>query len=388
MNKPKLLYASPFPPQKSGISDYSQTLVYGLKEYFDVTLLIDNDKLEQQELYRDFNVKIYGKDKINFEAFEYKIYNIGNNPYYHSYIYDCAIKHPGTIILHDFILYYLVVGYYQDKKKVYSKIYELEGAKGIHLIKKALKTNKKDFLEYKELAHLFPLNKEIANSNNLIIVHSQCNYNKLRKINEHADVKKINHISLIRENEPIMDRKTLFKKYNIPSDSCIIASFGFIASTKLNSVICRVVAKLNQAIEKKVVYLMVGEGTYADSLLGENIKKTGLVNINEFNSYISHSDLIINLRYPSMGETSGALIRALAMGKLCVVSNDAWFSELPDDVVIKLKNANIKDELRETISNFLNAPEKFKQLGKNAKAYIEKEHNLQHISKQIAEFIL
>lgn len=39
MNKPTLLYVSPFWPQKSGISEYSEMLVPGLVTCFDVTLL-------------------------------------------------------------------------------------------------------------------------------------------------------------------------------------------------------------------------------------------------------------------------------------------------------------------------------------------------------------
>ena len=91
-------------------------------EFFDITLLIDNYKLAQKELYNNFNVKIFGQDKINFRDYKYKIYNIGNNPYFHSNIYNCAINFPGVVILHDFILYYLLVGYYQDKEILYSKI--------------------------------------------------------------------------------------------------------------------------------------------------------------------------------------------------------------------------------------------------------------------------
>ena len=46
MKKPSLLYASPFAPMKSGISDYSEILVYALKNEFEITLLIDDYKLE------------------------------------------------------------------------------------------------------------------------------------------------------------------------------------------------------------------------------------------------------------------------------------------------------------------------------------------------------
>ena len=47
-------------------------------------------------------------------------------------------------------------------------------------------------------------------------------------------------------------------------------------------------------------------------------------------------DVLVNLRSPTMGETSGAVIRGLALGKPMLVSDVGWFSELPDEAVLKI----------------------------------------------------
>ena len=47
-------------------------------------------------------------------------------------------------------------------------------------------------------------------------------------------------------------------------------------------------------------------------------------------------DVHVNLRSPTMGETSGTAIRALTLGKPLVVTDAGWFSELPDDVALKV----------------------------------------------------
>lgn len=121
MEKKKLLYVSPFPPEKSGISDYSEILVYQLRDKYEITLLIDNYKLTNKKMYDDFEVVIYWKDRIEFEKFDYILYNIGNNPFYHSYIYELCLTHPGMVILHDCVLYYLVAGYYEKKKRYFPR---------------------------------------------------------------------------------------------------------------------------------------------------------------------------------------------------------------------------------------------------------------------------
>ena len=56
----------------------------------------------------------------------------------------------------------------------------------------------------------------------------------------------------------------------------------------------------------------------------------------EFPAYFAAVDCLVNLRYPSAGETSGTLIRALEAGKPVAVSDYAQFAELPDDCVVKI----------------------------------------------------
>jgi glycosyltransferase involved in cell wall biosynthesis len=48
------------------------------------------------------------------------------------------------------------------------------------------------------------------------------------------------------------------------------------------------------------------------------------------------SDVLVNLRHPTMGETSGSVVRGLSLGKPLVVSDVGSFSELPDDVALKV----------------------------------------------------
>ena len=68
-NKPKLLYASPFPPLKSGISDYSVALVKALEKEFDITLYTDNYEVTDEAL-KDFPKLKYWVDDIDFDSFD------------------------------------------------------------------------------------------------------------------------------------------------------------------------------------------------------------------------------------------------------------------------------------------------------------------------------
>lgn len=383
----KLLYASPFPPMKSGISDYSEVLVYGLKEHFDITLLIDDYRLENKRLYQDFKVKVYRKDPLVFNLFDHWVYNIGNNPHYHSYIYECALKKPGLIILHDFIAYYLTVGFYRDRSALYSKIYQMAGAAGIDLIMRHTK-RQEHLLECKELAPKLPLNRELINSENKIMVHSNYSYERVSSIiDDKRRLRKINQIEQVGDKEKFIPKNGLFKKYRIPVDKSIIASFGHIDPTKLNHVVCEATNLLNDTFQGNLIYLCVGEGDYIDNHLNPNIIRTGRVSLPEFNSFIRHSDIIVNLRSPSMGETSAAVIRALGIGKPCIVSDDAWFSELPDDIVVKISNKDLKKDLRDSLFRLLKSPDLMETISQRARDYIRREHGIRMISDKMADFL-
>jgi glycosyltransferase involved in cell wall biosynthesis len=53
-------------------------------------------------------------------------------------------------------------------------------------------------------------------------------------------------------------------------------------------------------------------------------------------SLMASADVAVNLRHPTMGETSGSVIRALSLGKPLVVSDVGWFGELPGDVALQV----------------------------------------------------
>jgi glycosyltransferase involved in cell wall biosynthesis len=390
-HKKSLLYASPFQPMASGISDYSEVLIYGLKRYFDITLLIDDYRLTNKRLYKDFDVKIYKNNPRVLNSFDFRIYNMGNNPQFHSYIYEAALVCPGLIILHDVVLYYLIIGFYQNKGILYSKIYEMVGALGLHLIKNPSKCGE-NLLERKALAPYLPLNSELLESGSKIMVHSDYAYQKISGVVKGPNrIKKINmidHVASIRNENSLIEKGVLFHKYGIPENALILASFGYIDKTKLNHLICQIVTSLNDKFDNKLVYLMVGEGNYVDAHLGAHVRKTGYVDLAEFNSFIKHSDIVINLRHPTMGETSAAVIRALGLGKPCIVSDDAWFSELPDDVVIKVVNLNIEKALYEQIIHLFREPNLIEAISRRAKEYIQREHGLTRISSEIFEFMI
>ena len=70
--------------------------------------------------------------------------------------------------------------------------------------------------------------------------------------------------------------------------------------------------------------------------LGDEVIREDYVTEERFWSLMAASTVCVSLRAPTMGETSGAAIRALSLGRPLIVSDLGWFSELPGDVALKV----------------------------------------------------
>jgi len=295
-------------------------------------------------------------------------------------MYEMIQKYQGYIILHDFVLYYLTIGYYAEQQKLLQKVYELEGTKGIQIVKDSLKKNTDiDLIQHKDIAAQLPMNKEVLELAKGIFVHSEYTKNLVKKVASQKEVYKIHLVqSLLEKN---MKKEILHKLFSIEPEAFIVGSVGYIAETKQNRLACLAVNHYNACHDKKMHYVMIGEGDYVDDLLGQYIHKTGFIENEDFYSAMADCDLILNLRYPYHGESSATLLQCMAMGKICVVTDIGWFSELPDDAVVKESVGLTVEKLSETIelaiSGQLNAKKKV------AMEYVANECDAKNIGEKI-----
>ena len=129
--------------------------------------------------------------------------------------------------------------------------------------------------------------------------------------------------------------------------------------------------------------LLVGEATERFEL-DRRLERLGLggdelireqwVSEQRFRSLMAACDVLVNLRSPTMGETSGSVIRGLALGKPMLVSDVGWFAELPDDVALKIP---VDDYEVPTIAGALElAADHGAELGSAASAYVHEAHDL------------
>lgn len=379
IHKNKLAYFSPLQPQRSGISDYSAELLPYLNEYYDIILIVDEETCQNEF----FNIK-FEKQNLNwflenYQLFDRILYQIGNNPF-HTYMLDALNQIPGVIVLHDFFLsgLYAYEETIANKNNFWSE--ELYTSHGY----KALIARDNQNIEKVKLD--FPVNFTSINKAMGVIAHSNFSkdlFFKYYGINVSNEWTKIPLLRVSSDNFlKVRNRKEL----NLTKNDFIICSFGFLDFTKLNHrlIMAFYQSKLSKLLNCKLIF--VGENNASE--YGKNIKDTikkykltdnvvitGWVDENTFKDYLSISDVTVQLRTTSRGETSAAVLDSMNYGCATIINANGSMSELPNDSVYMI-NDNFEDvELIEVLEKLYDDEECRKLLGKNAKEAIKTQHD-------------
>jgi glycosyltransferase involved in cell wall biosynthesis len=179
---------------------------------------------------------------------------------------------------------------------------------------------------------------------------------------------------------------------NVAGDP-LIGCFGFLNMNKRIPQLLEAFASFRQRHPGARLLLVGGVGERFD--VGRRLERLGLTDGVQRIDYVPEErmwslmaacDVLVNLRYPTMGETSGSVIRALSLGKPLLVSDVGWFSELPDDAALKVP---VDEYEVPTIEAALAlATEHAAPLGAAARAYIEREHSLPAVADAYARALV
>jgi glycosyltransferase involved in cell wall biosynthesis len=314
----KVAYYSPMPPERSGIADYSAHLIPALRERLDV-----------QVVRRGRTRPARGSDL--------SLYHVGNNPDAHGWIVDALRKERGVVVLHDFVLHHLVAGLTIGRRDGHGYLDAMEREGGVvgRLLGHGVLDKRIPPL-WESRPEDYHLAGEVLDLATGLIVHSRYVEERARAAGYEGPVWRIPHPAW-----PVTGRVLSGSE---PQGSPLIGSFGNVNASKRIPQLLEAFARLRRERPDARLLLVgaVSPGFDLDrrlqrlGLSGEGITREAYVEEDRLWSLMAACDICINLRSPTMGETSGSVIRQLSLGKPVVVSEVGWFSELPDDVALKV----------------------------------------------------
>ncbi len=312
----RLAYYSPMPPEQSGIADYSALLVPALEERIDVEVVRRGRKRAPR-----------GTDLA--------LYHVGNNPDAHAWIVDALRRQPGVVVLHDFVLHHLVAGMTVGRRDGHGYLDLMEREHGVvgRLLAHGVLDKRIPPLWESRPAD-FPLASFVLERATGLIVHSHYVRDRVSAAGYAGPIGVVPHPAW---PVPAVERQEV-------AAGPVVGCFGVVNSSKRIQELLRAFAEVRQEHDD-VTLLLVGPtspGFDLDrrlqrlGLADEGLVREGWVDELRLWSLMAGCDALVNLRHPTMGETSGSVIRGLSLGKPLVVSDVGWFSELPDDVALKV----------------------------------------------------
>src|SRR5215213_5160260 len=200
---PKIAWLSPFPPQKSGIANYSYWLTKALQAHFCIDLYYD-DEPPSEAIRNEFNVYPLSVFARQRESYDEVIYHLGNHTGFHKEIYKLAWNYPGTVVLHDYNINAFMhdAFYCQNEEQFYKQaLLEGYGDEGLEEFQALTGGRSLDTAR-------FPLSHAVVGRSRKVIVHHRWVKNQFAN-NLHIEV-----VPLLAklDHRPSVEELKLFKK--------------------------------------------------------------------------------------------------------------------------------------------------------------------------------
>src|SRR2546426_8066431 len=353
----RVAFFSPLPPSPSGIADYSQALLEHLKRLVDVEVFSDASRA------------------FHPEEFDLALYQVGNNPH-HAFVYETALQHPGVVVMHESNLHHLIADLTIKRGDWNAYLQEAEFNGGRQALEYAQRVKALEVgPDYEGLS----MTRRLLESSEALIVHSRFMQEEMRSAGFEGPIARIPHGAWV----PDIDRQAYRERLGLDEKTPLVGIFGHLKPYKRIAESLRAFRRLLR-VEPRAKMILVGEkhpDFQVDSLIRSldlwgAVRVLGFTPIEDFTGYIAASDIVLNLRYPTVGETSGSLLRALGLGRAVVVSEVGAFVELPDDICLKVPvGAGEEDLIFEYMNLLVSRRDVARSLGAHAHAYVERKCN-------------
>lgn len=353
----RLAYYSPMPPSRSGIADYSALLLPALRQRIQEVVVAEPGR--------------------HAPSADVTVYHVGNDPDAHGWIVDALRRRPGVVVLHEFVLHHLVAGITLGRKnaRAYFEAMEREFGVAGRLIALGVADNLLPLI-WETQPERFPLAGTVLDLAEGVIVHSRYVEARAREWGYEGGLWRIPHPAWPHDpvkpadlhGEPLIGcfgYQNMNKR--IPQ---LLEAFAYLRTKRPGARLLLVGAAAERFdLDRRLERLGLG---------GEALIRRDYVPEEELWPLMAACDVLANLRSPTMGETSGSVIRALSLAKPMLVSDVGWFSELPDGVALKVPVDEY--EVPTIVAALELAAEHGAELGTAALEYVRREHDLDRVA--------
>jgi glycosyltransferase involved in cell wall biosynthesis len=321
----------------------------------------------------------------SLRSFDACVYQIGNNRL-HAAAYRAALETPGIVVLHDAVLHHLLLGLLSEQEYRDEFVFNYGGwhsgiADALWRDRGHAMTDDRYFR--------YPLLRRLGEASRAVIVH---NPNAARLAREAlppsspaVEVVEVPHYVDVPQIPPEREIAAKREELGIPAGALVISCFGYMRPPKrLHSVLEAI-----RHISAPCRVLVVGEFVSADyeASLGDLLSDPRVIRLPyvpdaEFWKLAALTDVCVNLRYPSVGETSGVAMKLMSAGKPVLVTGGEEYCRFPELAVVRVDSGEAEAEM---LAHFLHAlatdAEMRAVVGETAAAYVREHHSLERAAE-------
>jgi glycosyltransferase involved in cell wall biosynthesis len=307
------------------------------------------------------------------------VYHIGNSAA-HAYVYRAALRKPGVVFLHDWSLHHLVLGETVEKGDVAAYLKEMRrahGEAGTFVGRQVARGLGGDILPA-----LFPLNDRLLEGSLAVVALTGfIAARAARRLPGRPVLHLPHHLALPVDPPP--SRAEARRALGLPQDALLVTAPGLATAAKGLDAAVRAVAELRRT--RSSLRLVVA-GDVAKDLplrawaraagLGEALLVTGRLGLEDFVRHLCAADVVLALRFPSHGEMSGALVRALGVGRpVLVTAGSPAALEFPEGAVVPVDpGAQAEAELVALLEALLASADLRDRIGRAAREHVRRHH--------------
>ena len=322
------------------------------------------------------------------------VYNLGNHLPFHKQIWELSRRRPGITILHDFVMRNFLVDYFieesREPEKYFAAMRRHYGPAGAKEARLGF-TGAHPLVWETPRAAEFPLFEEVIDGALGVVVHAQFLEQRVRAVFS-GPVLRLGLPHDVAGLGLSLSRADL----NVPEDAILLVTIGHVNLSKRIPQIIETLAAMDD-LRGRIHYLIVGPWTpnqkpawddlIAKHGLGETVHFTGYASDELLHACVRHADICLNLRYPAMEGASGSAVEEMLHGKPIIVNDVGFYSELPDNAVLKIKPGAEKEQLAPAIRRLVGDAKYRRRLAANALKYANAHFRASLYAQGMLDFI-
>ncbi|MEX0983972.1 MAG: glycosyltransferase family 4 protein [Actinomycetota bacterium] len=351
-----IAFCSPLPPAPTGVATYARAVLDGLEE---------TGFTRRHDVARLWPMNARARHRVHNA--DIGVYQIGNNVEFHGEIYEASVMDPGVVVVHDLGLDGLLGGL----GRMGNKLSEYARMEALSSTTKLAATG--DPLESHSCA-------QVVRRARAVIVHSQFARDHLLRLGCLTPIFVAPHPLVERDADIVRAeaRSTRLLAKVARGDEIVVGVAGDLNESKGIGELLRCL----RSIRSNVRLVLVGRVTpywdvraeIRDAAVASKVTVVANASDDDFLAWLCAFDILVNLRFPHRGETSGSLVRALHVGVPTIVSGVGTYLEVPEDAVHRIP-AGPPDpgELADAIDTLATDPSLRDRMRGRARAFAESE---------------